>query len=170
MILTALRLLSGILTAFRLRSELALENPALRQQLAVFLRQQPRPRIRKSDRVFWRLLSRFWGNWKETLVIVRPAKGGTKLRNSPNGLATVLAKHRSKTRRMLPRRYPKAKILIFSFFERLQVVNFIGEPSRNRIWNLLIERHNLWVSQPPQIVQLIEPLENPISQIGRFCV
>jgi hypothetical protein len=72
MILTILRLLSGILTALGLRSELALKNLALRQQLAVLHRQQRRPRIRKSDRVFWFLLSRFWGNWKETLVIVQP--------------------------------------------------------------------------------------------------
>ena len=69
MILTILRLFSGIRTALRLRSELALENLALRQQLAVLHRQHRRPRIRKSDRVFWLLLSRFWGNWKETLVI-----------------------------------------------------------------------------------------------------
>ena len=72
MILTILRLLSWTLTALRVRSELALENLALRQQLAVLHRQHRRPRICKSDRVFWLLLSRFWGNWKETLVIVRP--------------------------------------------------------------------------------------------------
>ena len=72
MMLTILRLLSLIPTALRLRSELALENLALRQQLAVLNRRYPRPKLRKSDRVFWLLLSRTWDHWKETLVIVKP--------------------------------------------------------------------------------------------------
>jgi len=38
--------------------ELALENLALRQQLAVMKRQCPRPRLRKVDRWFWLRLSR----------------------------------------------------------------------------------------------------------------
>ena len=69
---TILRLLSLILTALRLRSELALENLALQQQLAVLNRHHRRPRLQKSDRVFWLLLSRSWSQWKETLVIVKP--------------------------------------------------------------------------------------------------
>ena len=72
MILTLLRLLSLFLTAGRLRSDLALENLALRQQLAVLRRQRPRPRIRKLDRVFWVILSRSLRDWKETLLIVKP--------------------------------------------------------------------------------------------------
>jgi transposase InsO family protein len=55
-----------------LRSELALENLALRQQLAVLNRQHRRAKLRKSDRFFWLLLSRSWVHWKETLVIVEP--------------------------------------------------------------------------------------------------
>jgi len=57
---TILRLLSLILTALRLRSELALENLALRQQLAVLNRRHRRPKLRKLDRFFWILLSRSW--------------------------------------------------------------------------------------------------------------
>ena len=72
MIPTLLRLLSLLLTAGWLRSDLALENLALRQQLAVLRRQHRRPRIRKLDRAFWVILSRFWGDWKETLIIVKP--------------------------------------------------------------------------------------------------
>src|SRR4029450_10780749 len=72
MMLTILRLLCLIPTALRLRSELALENLALRQQLAVLNRQQRRPKLRRSDRLFWLLLSRFWADWKEALVIVKP--------------------------------------------------------------------------------------------------
>ena len=33
--------------------EMALENSALRQQLTVFKRHRPRPRLRKADRLFW---------------------------------------------------------------------------------------------------------------------
>jgi len=58
MILTLLRLLSVVPNALRLRSDLALENLALRQQLAVLNRTHRRPRIRQSDRLFWMLL--FW--------------------------------------------------------------------------------------------------------------
>jgi len=72
MIPTLLRLLSLLLTAGRLRSDLALENLALRQQLAVLRRQRRRPWIRKLDRAFWVILSRSWRDWKETLVIVKP--------------------------------------------------------------------------------------------------
>ncbi len=63
MMLTILRLLSGVLAALRTQSELALANLALRQQLAVLHRQRRRPRIRKSDRVFWLVWSRFWGSY-----------------------------------------------------------------------------------------------------------
>ena len=34
------------------------ENLALRQQLAVFKRRQPRPRIKLRDRLFWIILTR----------------------------------------------------------------------------------------------------------------
>jgi hypothetical protein len=67
-----LRLLSLIPNALRLRSELALENVALRQQLAVLNRQRRRPKLRKHDRLFCVLLSRSWEHWKETLVFVKP--------------------------------------------------------------------------------------------------
>ena len=72
MLTTILRLLCLIPTAFRLRSELALENLALRQQLAVLNRQHRRPKLQRSDRLFWIFLSRFWADWKEALIIVKP--------------------------------------------------------------------------------------------------
>jgi putative transposase len=72
MMLTILRVLSLIPTALMLRSELALENLVLRQQLAVLHRQHRRPKLRRSDRIFWLLVSRFWVRWKEALVIVKP--------------------------------------------------------------------------------------------------
>jgi len=71
-----LRLLRALLptlrSALRTRTDLALENLALRQQLAA-LRQQPkRPQVRFADRLFWAWLSRFWGRWREALVFVQP--------------------------------------------------------------------------------------------------
>ena len=44
-------------SAVRTHRELALENLALRQQLAVWKARQPRPRLTGMDRIFWVLLS-----------------------------------------------------------------------------------------------------------------
>jgi putative transposase len=52
---------------------LALENLALRQQLAVLKEKNPRPRLSRADRVFWLFLSKYWTEWRETLHIVQPA-------------------------------------------------------------------------------------------------
>jgi len=52
--------------------EVTVENLALRQQLAVMKRQCPRPRLRKTDRLFWVWLSRVCRDWRKLLVIVRP--------------------------------------------------------------------------------------------------
>ena len=54
------------------RGEIALENLALRQQLAVYKRHCPRPRLRKGDRLFWMWLSMAWKNWRRALIIVKP--------------------------------------------------------------------------------------------------
>lgn len=56
----------------RPRFDLALENMALRQQLAVLKTKGPRPRLRASDRVLWVLLQRLWPRWREALIIVKP--------------------------------------------------------------------------------------------------
>jgi transposase InsO family protein len=54
------------------RSRLALENLALRQQLAVYHRSIARPVIRMDDRIFWALLSRMWEGWRDSLIFVKP--------------------------------------------------------------------------------------------------
>ena len=66
----AVRLL--IVVASRHRS-LALENLALRQQLAVYRRTRPKPMMRWADRLFWMGLRAAWRDWKSALVVVRPA-------------------------------------------------------------------------------------------------
>ena len=64
--------LCSLISVFKTRSELALENLALRQQLAVFYRSVKRPRLSDVDRGFWVLLRRIWTDWEMVLVIVKP--------------------------------------------------------------------------------------------------
>jgi putative transposase len=52
--------------------QLALENLALRHQLAVYKRTVTRPLLRRSDRLFWVGLARVWTRWRQALVIVTP--------------------------------------------------------------------------------------------------
>jgi len=69
-----LRILVGTLRSIvRTRRELALEDLALRQQLAVWKARQPRPRLTAIDRLFWILLSKLWKSWRSSLQVVRPA-------------------------------------------------------------------------------------------------
>ena len=56
----------------RSRADLALENLALRQQLAVLQRSVKRPRLCQRDRIFWVLLSRMWKNWQSSFALVQP--------------------------------------------------------------------------------------------------
>jgi len=56
----------------RCRYDLATENLALRQQLAVMKYQCPRPRLTDTDRFFWVLLSRIWSDWHASIHIVKP--------------------------------------------------------------------------------------------------
>src|SRR5439155_1000349 len=57
---------------FGCRRCLLIENLALRQQLAVFKRQNSRPRLAAADKLFWVLLRRFWSPWKNALMVVSP--------------------------------------------------------------------------------------------------
>src|SRR5215813_6014828 len=52
--------------------QVALENAALRHQLAVLTREAKRPRLRDRDRLFWIALKRIWKDWRSALVIVQP--------------------------------------------------------------------------------------------------
>src|SRR5216684_6974884 len=50
----------------------ALENLALRQQLAVFRRTAKRPPLRDRDRLFWILIANAWRDWRTALIVVEP--------------------------------------------------------------------------------------------------
>ena len=77
--------LCSLISAFKTRRGLALENLALRQQLTVLDRSVKRPRLSDVDRGFWVLLRRIWTDWESVLRIVK--------------LETVVRWHRSGFRR-----------------------------------------------------------------------
>ena len=58
---------------FRSHVSLQVEIVALRHQLTVYERLIRRPRVRRSDRIFWAWLARHWARWREVLVFVQPA-------------------------------------------------------------------------------------------------
>ena len=119
-IIRVVRLL--IVLASRHRS-LALENLALRQQLALYRRTRPKPTMRWSDRLFWIGLRAAWRDWKSALVVVRPA--------------TVVAWHRRGfawywTRRSRPRGgRPQAGAEIRRLVREMAVANPV--PRQNQI-------------------------------------
>ena len=64
--------LCSLRSAFKTRRGLALENLALRQQLAALHQSVKRPRLSDVDRCFWMLLRRIWTDWVKVLIIVKP--------------------------------------------------------------------------------------------------
>ena len=67
-----LALLGALRAALGARTDLVLENLALRQQLALLGRRSKRPRFDSLERLFWIWLSQRWARWRETLNVVRP--------------------------------------------------------------------------------------------------
>jgi putative transposase len=71
--LRLLKLLAMMATQIvRSRSDLLLENLALRQQLTVLRRKHPQPRFASSDRFFWVMLRLSWSGWSQAVVLVQP--------------------------------------------------------------------------------------------------
>src|SRR5881396_1318321 len=70
MITLLLHLLRLFPFLFGSHRQLAVENLALRQQLAVYKRTTARPKLRTTDRLFWIWLARVWAGWRQPLVIV----------------------------------------------------------------------------------------------------
>src|SRR6266446_5642778 len=78
----SLALLGAGRAALRTHTDLALENLALRQQLALLRHRSKRPRFGRLDRAFWVWLSRRWAGWRKALYVVRPE---TVIRWHPQG-------------------------------------------------------------------------------------
>jgi putative transposase len=69
----------------RSRSDLLLENVALRQQVNTLIQTKPLPRLQPEERVVWLALRRTWSRWQDALLLVQPE--------------TVVAWHRKAFRR-----------------------------------------------------------------------
>src|SRR2546426_1923389 len=67
-----LALLGALRAALRTRTNLTLENLALRQQLALLRHGSKRPRFGRLDRLLWVWLSSRWAGWRDALHLVRP--------------------------------------------------------------------------------------------------
>ena len=65
-------ILRTLLSGLRARRTLALENLALRQQILVLQRSNPKPAFTHLDRLFWVALSRLWPGWRRPLRLVQP--------------------------------------------------------------------------------------------------
>jgi putative transposase len=65
-------LVSAIGAIFRPKTLLIAEKLCLRQQLAVLQRRHPRPSLSDADRRFWILASRWFSDWRNPLLIVKP--------------------------------------------------------------------------------------------------
>jgi transposase InsO family protein len=65
-------LLATARSSLKSQRELALENLALRQQLAILKRETKRPTLTNADRTFWVALSRLWPDWQHALILVKP--------------------------------------------------------------------------------------------------
>jgi len=106
------------------RTQLALENIALRQQLAVYKRTVKRPKIEDRDRIFWMSIMGMLKEWKEALVFVQPR--------------TVIKWHRSgfayywrRKSRAMPGRPPISMALIM-LIRRLSQENMLWGAPRIR--------------------------------------
>jgi len=94
------------------RASLALENAALRQQLAVYQRAHKRVGLQAGDHVFWVALRRLWPGWSRPLIVVRPA---TVIAWHRRGFK-VLWRHKSHSGKIGRPRIPRKHI---SFIQRI---------------------------------------------------
>ena len=65
-------LIRSLVSALGSRRNLALENLALRQQLAVAKRHMRPSNLTDADRIFWIVLARCWSRWRDVVFVVKP--------------------------------------------------------------------------------------------------
>jgi putative transposase len=147
-----------------------MENLALRQQLAVWKRRRPQPRISAADKLFWAMLRRFWPGWKQVLILVQPEsvvrwhRAGFKLywtwlsrRRNRVGRKCASRELRALIFRMVaenptwgaPRIHGELKILGFDISERT-VLRWMRKASRNhepaKSWLAFLNNHREAIS------------------------
>ena len=72
MVSRLIAILTAVRSSLKSRRQLALENLALRQQLAMLQQSVKRPRISNVDRLFWILFSKYVGGWRALLHTLHP--------------------------------------------------------------------------------------------------
>ena len=65
-------LLATARSSLKPQRELALDNLALGQQLAILKPKTKRPKLHNADRAFWVALSRLWPDWPSSQILVKP--------------------------------------------------------------------------------------------------
>jgi putative transposase len=73
MIVSLRHLLGWMVSAFRAREDLVLENLALRRQLLALHAQRPRRRLTALHKLFWVALRTLWSGWRKPLVLITPS-------------------------------------------------------------------------------------------------
>src|SRR5262252_8043333 len=90
---------------------IAIENAALRMQLATFQRKRKRPLLTTLDRVFWIALCSLWSDWRDPLIYVQADTvvrwHRERFRRFWAGLSKLQSRHRGR-----PRTAPELRRLI----------------------------------------------------------
>jgi hypothetical protein len=81
----------------------ALENLALRQQLAVFKRTAKRPPLHRRDRLFWILLAKAWPDWRTALIVVQPDTSCVGIANGSGAVGPIAQLEHVRAARAPPR-------------------------------------------------------------------
>jgi len=71
-ILSLRHFLGWLVSSFRCRADLVLENMALHRQLLALHAQRPRRRLTALHKLFWISLRMCWSRWRQPLVLVTP--------------------------------------------------------------------------------------------------
>jgi len=87
---------------FRSRHDLGLELVALRQQVGILKRKNPRPQLSLCDRLFWLGLRRWWSKWASVLVVVKPETVVAWHRAGFRGYCHFLSRRRSGRPKITP--------------------------------------------------------------------
>src|SRR5467141_3732323 len=72
MIVSLRQFLGWLVSSFRCRADLVLENMALRRQLLALRAQRPRRRLTALHKLLWVALRMCWSGWRQPLVLVTP--------------------------------------------------------------------------------------------------
>ena len=107
------------------QESIAMENAALRIQLAAFQRKRKRPVLTSFDRLFWGVLSHFGSRWRAWLVYVQP---DTVVRWQRERFRKFWARLSRRNRRRRGR--PAMAAQIRRLIERMVVANPLGRAPR----------------------------------------